>query len=284
MKKNLQYQKSFTLIELMVVVAIIGLLSSIVMVNLRGPREKARITKSLEFSQSVQHAIGNEAVGIWNFDEGSGTLANDISGYANNGTIINGALYTDETPNKAVGLGQGKYALNFDGVNDYVSLPGNTNTSLQNNINTVSMWAYIRSVGPNSYAELYSVIGGNRTGIKWQTNSIGVDANGDFYNYRVSASLTFNTWNHIVVEIDRTNNIAKVYVNAVYKGQTNVWPSYTPTANTPRIASNSLTGNLGDYLNGIIDEVRIYSTALSLSEIQKHYLAGSEKHQQLTRN
>jgi len=50
-------------------------------------------------------------VGSWNFDEGSGTTAHDVSGNSNDGTIY-GATWVDGKYNKA---------LNFDGVNDYVS-------------------------------------------------------------------------------------------------------------------------------------------------------------------
>ena len=88
--------KSFTIIELLVVIAIIGLLASVVLVSMSGVREKARIANALEFSQSVDFALGAYAVGWWDFDEGSGAMAGDKSEYSNNGTI-NGAVYTVDT-------------------------------------------------------------------------------------------------------------------------------------------------------------------------------------------
>ena len=85
--------KSFTLIELLVVIAVIGLLTSIVMVSMKGTRGKAKITKGLQFSQSINHALGAHAVGIWDFnDHDTPGVANDRSGYANHGTIT-GATY-----------------------------------------------------------------------------------------------------------------------------------------------------------------------------------------------
>ena len=59
----------FTLIELLVVIAIIGMLASIVLVSLRSSQDKARVARGLQFSQSVYHAIGVDATGIWRFDE-----------------------------------------------------------------------------------------------------------------------------------------------------------------------------------------------------------------------
>ena len=80
-------RKSFTLIELLVVIAIIGLLSSIVMVSVSKVREKAKRAAGLQAESSIFEGLGASAVGIWEFDEGSGSYANDSSGKGNDGTL-----------------------------------------------------------------------------------------------------------------------------------------------------------------------------------------------------
>ena len=57
-------RQGFTLIELLVVIAVIGLISSIVLVQIKTPRGKAQIAKSLQFSKTIQNVLGSEGVGI----------------------------------------------------------------------------------------------------------------------------------------------------------------------------------------------------------------------------
>ena len=80
-KQKKMKEKAFTLIELLVVVAIIGFITSIVLINLRGAREKAYVARGLSFSQGIYRVLEAYAVGIWRFENASGGVTPDISGY-----------------------------------------------------------------------------------------------------------------------------------------------------------------------------------------------------------
>jgi len=282
MKEYLKLKRSFTLIELLVVIAIIALLSSIILVSLSGPRDRAKIAKVLEFSQSVQHAIGNEAVGVWNFDEGSGTLAKDASGYANNGTLYNFVSpngWSTSTPYAIVGSGQGKYALSFDGVDDYVDCGNGASLNFTKDF-SIELWLKTMSAG-SPYSGVIGKYGGT-SGYDLIISPGGflrMDVRGTsaIDTGNTGNSLFDNKWHHIVVVV--TISSIKIFDNTILRSTTNgTWTALT--------TSNPLTiGARGSSLptfNGIIDDVRIYDIALSLSEIQQHYLAGLEKHQKLT--
>src|SRR5437867_1258430 len=82
--------------------------------------------------------LNSGLVGWWTFDgkDVAGVTAYDRSGNANSGTLTNG-------PTKTIGkIGQ---ALNFDGTDDYVQLPGPPSASLDSiGTTTMSVWIYPR--------------------------------------------------------------------------------------------------------------------------------------------
>ncbi|MFH1713572.1 MAG: LamG-like jellyroll fold domain-containing protein [Patescibacteria group bacterium] len=269
--------KGFTLIELLVVIAIIGMLSSIVLVNTRGSREKARIAKALEFSQTIHNSLGSEAVGIWDFDSCN---AQDSSGYGNNGTI-NGAVCSSDTPYLVLGQGNGKHSLSFDGVDDYVEIPS-INLGINRYI-TLSFWVnYSHVPDSNTYWGEFLFFG-RQFILSIKGSGSQAQIRTYFWN-NPTGSMTSNSfepqqWNHIVFTFD--GSAQKVYLNGAL---------LTTFPSTGNIYNGSGTLNVnkyagdGDWGSGTIDDVHIYSQALSQSQIQQHYAEGLLKHSDLVLN
>jgi len=269
--------ESFTLIELLVVIALIGLLASIILVSLKGTRGKARIAKGLEFSQSVQNVLGAEAVGIWSFDDcgndgDTPTTLSDTSGYGNQGTNY-GAICREDTPYRVTGSGQGKYALSFDGVDDYVDAPIPDlvdytyeawfyTKSFTNGLAGGGLGTYFvdRQVGGNPLASLKAIAG--KFSHQYRDNA------GAGLNAVSGEAIKLNTWQHVVWGRKKGVEFF-IYVDTIKNSTADTLGSLTP--DDPRIGCHQAI--VGAH-NGLIDEVRIYNTALSLGEIQKHYAEG----------
>ena len=258
-------EKSFTLIELLVVIAIIGIISSIVLVNLRGTRGKARVAGGLQFGQSVNHALGAYAVGIWSFDRVNSTVP-DLSGYNNHGTIVG-----DITPAEGI-IGK---ALYLDG-DDYVIVYDNN--FLEPSHLTVSVWSKLNSGGGcilhksnwNSYTIWHDSSNNKYFG---QVNLSG----GSVTVYSSKSSIP-GEWDHVVLVYNGSE--VSLYVNGelVASEDRTGDIQYGGSFQDFQIGRYCAAGGCSSNINGTIDEVRIYDIALTAGEIKKHYAEGLEEH------
>ena len=207
-------------------------------------------------------------VGAWCPSAGpTGNVLRDLSGYRNNGVLTNMDASSDWV------IDGGKYALDFDGSNDYVvannRMVGQTMPQM-----TCSCWMLIRS----SYGLamncnwingfVWYVIPGSSV----QTLFIGsgAPANATIPN-------TFNVWRHYWFSFDNGTT------RAGYDGIQNRNVTYGITPNfvtswgaAPR---NNLQMNIGGYgtsetVNGLMDDVMWWNRVLSQNEIRQLYNLG----------
>jgi len=209
-------------------------------------------------------------VGYWKFDEGSGQIAFDSSGYQNNCTLHGPTWTTGKIGN----------ALSFDGVDDYVNCGNNTSLNVPDDY-TIEMWIYNKTATnlyptlfnrgfqskTNGFFWYYTSGSPNNTDIKYQWSD------GSNYHMEIfTNALPKDTWTHAVFVFTNADKALKLYTNGSQFSTTRILTGALPV--------NSGTLYLGCYgsssyfFSGLIDEVRIYNRALSADEILQHYQAG----------
>jgi len=212
-------------------------------------------------------------VGYWKFDEGTGTIAYDSSGYGNDGTLINDPVWVD-----------GKFgkALQFDGINDYVIVPDASSLDMCGPF-TIMAWINPETLPAGTGdAQIDSFIN------KWlnyilQTGEtplykpgrlriVTQNSQGNWYALESDSVLVLNQWQHIAGMWDgdslrlfkNGSRIASVHLDSFVPGPYNNENLYIGTEK-----------GFWQFFDGSMDEVKIYSRALSEEEIREEFEKGN---------
>ncbi len=154
------------------------------------------------------------------------------------------------------------YALDFSG-DAYVSLADHA-TFADSNF-SISFWFYAHSINFNNDT-LISFRKNNDIQIRFSGDSLEANSYGGDHSYLSSSVPTsIETWYHVVMMRDGSE--ARMYVNGVL---TDTGGVSTPTTNvdqTDTLGGRHDSGNLDRPFDGMLDDVRVYSDALSTEEI-----------------
>ncbi|GMX58789.1 MAG: hypothetical protein MCSN_4430 [Candidatus Microsyncoccus archaeolyticus] len=262
--------KSFTLIEILVVIIVVGILSSFILVGMSSISESANIAKSKAFSDSLRNSLLTNLVSEWKLDEGTGTTAYDSWG-TNNGTLTNGPTWVTSGC-------VSNNCLSFDGTDDYISI---NPFSLSGDKLTFEFWlkcsqqSYHQTIlgdGSQSNTVGYIFIYRESTGraILFQF------ADGTAWRYVSSGNFFIGSENvlvHLTITSDYTNRIIKFYKNGVLFSQPVVsYPMLFPSVSRTRYLGSYNSGS--HRFNGLMDDIRIYNDIVSSLKIKQNYYSG----------
>ena len=213
-------------------------------------------------SAAITVTVANTAptglVAAYSFNEGAGGTVQDASGNGHIGTV-SGATWL------AAGVYGG--ALSFDGVNDLVTVADSPSLDLTAGMTleawvkptagTLSGWRTILlKEGVKSLA--YALYGSQK--VQWPGVEISAGAT---YLASGTQALPTTGWAHIAGTYDGA--MLRFYVNGTQVSSTAATGSMVVTNGALRIGGNAIWG---EWFNGLIDEVRIYSRALTAAEVE----------------
>lgn len=191
----------------------------------------------------------------------------------------------------------GGYAqLNFDGTNDYVQTP--TPADLAYNLPfTICLWVYptaaasggipralLRHSTVNTFSGVVLHWGDNNTGAQVQRPTLGIFSNGiTGGQIRVTADRPLNTWEWLCATYDGSQTVAGMGLWA--NGEALATTTEANTAfgvftNNPWRFGSDNNATTSSFLQGAMDDVMIWTRALSASELRTLYQvsrAGSQE-------
>ncbi len=217
--------------------------------------------KETTASNEVKASTGAELHTQLKFDEASGTSAADATGNAHAGALDNGATWV---------AGQSGNAVALDGKDDYVSLPGGVVSDLSDfsiaawvYLNATQTWARLFDFGDDRGRYMFLTPKGGSGKVRYAVSTVYG------YNEQVidgDAALPTGQWVHVAVTL--SGRVGTLYVNGVAVGSNpNIdFPPFQVGATPQNWIGRSQFKN-DPYLNGKVDDFRIYDGALSATEV-----------------
>lgn len=215
-------------------------------------------------SGSSSQDLTRGLVGHWTFDDGEGTMARDVSGGGNHGTVMGGAKWSK-------GIIGG--ALEFDGMDDFVSIPNETAFDITGSI-TVSAWIRVESFTKSWQAivtkgdrawRLHRA--SSRKSVGFACSDLSRNQTGDLLGNKDVAD---GGWHHAAGVLDGTK--MSIYVDGALDASAESSPNISVNDYSVLIGANAQAS--GRLFHGTIDDVRIYDRALSVDELRALVKAG----------
>ena len=210
-------------------------------------------------------------------DEGTGSVASDVSGLDNDGTLVNGAVFEASTGDGSAS------AVRFDGVDDLIELGG-----LDVNGTGLTLAAWFNAdgfPGPSSDPRLISKATG--TAENEHVFMIGTIQQGPDVRLRArirhggvtttliatSGNLVPGVWHHAAVTYDGTT--VALYLDGVEVGRSLFFGAIDIDPSSPVVVGGQPVGAGSRYFDGLIDDIRILSRGLSATEVAQFAAGGN---------
>ena len=266
-------KKSFTLIEILVVIVVIGVLSAFILVGINSISDSASVAKGKAFANSLRNSLLTSLVSEWKFDEtGTTTIAKD-SWLTYDGTLT-GFVFTDANSGWRIGsqcVSGG--CLSFDGLSDYVSIGNISDLKTQNF--TVFGWlksgtdvstyrdVITSTTDGNGFNQAYHVRVQITNGLIFARSGNGTASN-DMYS---TQKVNDNKWHFFSFSNNKSSVI--LYTDGIITGN-QAWVGGNLFYDNTSIMIGSRYG----YFSGLFDEIKYYNQALSTSKINEEYKLG----------
>jgi hypothetical protein len=223
--------------------------------------------------------LGNSPVGYWRLNEPATNIpaANLGSlGAAGNGQYL-GVVTNNQAgprPTAFSGFESTNTCSQFNGSNARVDIPYSASLNPPNAF-TIELWTKPASLtGSQCLLSSVNVAGSGRRGFQLYQNAASqwefrLGADSGLVATAVGGSPATSLWTHLVGVYDGTN--AQFYVNGALAGAVPASGTFQPNTNAI-LRLGALSGSpVKDYYKGYLDEVAVYSRALTAAEITRRY-------------
>lgn len=213
----------------------------------------------------ISFAAEKDIVAYWNFDEGTGQAAKDVTGNKHDGKIVGTPKWVD-----------GKFgkALEFDGKTTYVEVPDATDLAIDTTL-TFAAWfkpnvtinaannGFRMMTKNNDYFFLFNYDAGGGKGLGNLGFLVKDPSGANHVVDSTTAEWKAGTWYHAAGTFDGKQ--LKIYINGVLEATAD----YVGKIGTSKLTLWIGADDAPSYFQGAIDEVRIYKAASTEAEVKQ---------------
>ena len=261
---------SFTLIEILVVIVVIGILSSFILVGMSSITNSANIAKGQAFANSIDNSLLLSRVSEWKLDNDyndswNGKNLTPVNSPTPTSNCVQGSCYTFNGTTQYAWVADDDTYFNFgaqmstfvwvkkiNDVNNYRRILAQWDTLF---LNEASFRMGTTGPGKKFYVSIY-------------------DEDGDNIGSETLLSVFDDKWH--CVGFTYNLGVLKVYVDGTLNNTAEDGSvGNIRNSSTDITIGSGLTNDTGSYFwDGLIDNVRIYNQAIPTSEIQQNYYLG----------
>jgi alpha-L-arabinofuranosidase len=200
----------------------------------------------------------------WTFDEGTGTTAADSSGNGHTATLGAGVSWAPGNVGlHAIGV-TGTSTGVITATGPVVNTAGSFTASAWVNLASLSGYQTVVSIAGTTVAGFFLQLRGD-TGT-FAFSRLSSDADGPATFVSAPTAPVIGTWYHIVGVDDASAGTLTLYVDGQSVGSTAYTAGWVANGNT-LIGHGFYSGGQVDYVNGSIDDVELFASALSAAQV-----------------
>lgn len=220
---------------------------------------------------SVQADPSKGLIAYWSFNEGTGSVAHDGSGYGNDGTLIDAATWMTGVNGTALEITDTEYVG---------GIPASCDDSITTEF-TVAAWVKWYGLPSYNHGSYFFDGRGNpyagtgfllyisfQSTVGFWLNDVNMDS-----NMMSKSTMPIRTWTFVTAVFNSTSNLGAIYINGVLDNTEAITKEFFQSSDSPVIGTNHWAPGDGQWapINGVEDEVRLYNRALTAQEIYALY-------------
>lgn len=213
-------------------------------------------------------------IGYWPFEDGAGTTVKDMSGLGNDGVAVQGVIASSPAnPAPMWVAGRVGKAMAFGGINDWVRVPRSDSIDTTGPSGSVTIGAWVnlnqyQQAAANSQFNL--ILNRHEVGTGYEHFGLGVKqgkpiANVHFFFTEAAEVVKVKDWTYLAMSYDGITE--SIYVDGVLANSADIGWSIAADTTDVTIGGAQNTDVIKEFIDGTIDEVRLYNRALSAAEV-----------------